>query len=62
MRAVDPEGEVTRAVERAARNAWALTFGDGVEGRRPTPATVLWDEPHRQLRRFEPAPVAGRCR
>ncbi|WP_371859381.1 alpha/beta fold hydrolase [Nocardia speluncae] len=62
VRTVDPEGEVTRAVERAARNAWALTFGDGVEGRRPTPATVLWDEPHRQLRRFEPAPVAGRGR
>lgn len=62
MRVVDPEGELTRIVERAARNAWALTFGDGVEGRRPTPATVLWDEPHRQLRRFEPAPVAGRGR
>ncbi|MEV0295087.1 alpha/beta fold hydrolase [Nocardia sp. NPDC050710] len=37
----------------AARNAWALTFGSGVEAPDPTPATVLWDEPHRQLRRFE---------
>ncbi|MFI5720102.1 alpha/beta fold hydrolase [Nocardia sp. NPDC051750] len=53
---------MTRTLERAARNAWALTFGDGVEGPRPTPATVLWDEPHRQLRRFEPAPVTGRGR
>lgn len=59
VRAMDTGGELTRTVERAARNVWALTFGDGVEGRRPTPASVLWDEPHRQLRRFEPAPVAG---
>ncbi|MGW5386987.1 alpha/beta hydrolase [Nocardia sp. NPDC003963] len=59
VRAVDPDGELSRTVERAARNAWALTFGAGVEGRRPTPASVLWDEPHRQLRRFEPGLLAG---
>ncbi|MFI9533190.1 alpha/beta hydrolase [Nocardia fusca] len=59
VRAVDPDGELSRTVERAARNAWALTFGDGVEGRRPTPASVLWDEPHRLLRRYEPALLAG---
>ncbi|GAA5041442.1 alpha/beta fold hydrolase [Nocardia callitridis] len=39
----------------AARNAWALTFGPGVEQPDPAPTTVLWDEPHRQLRRFEGA-------
>lgn len=59
LRVVDRDGERTRALGRAARNAWALTFGDGVEGHRPTPSTVLWDEPHRRLSRFEPAPVAG---
>ncbi|MFD0363743.1 alpha/beta fold hydrolase [Nocardia sp. GCM10030253] len=37
----------------AARNAWALTFGPGVEAPDPTPSTVLSDAPHRQLRRFE---------
>ncbi|MBF6174666.1 alpha/beta fold hydrolase [Nocardia blacklockiae] len=40
-------------VTDAARNAWALTFGDGIEEPAPTPATVLWDEPHRRLLRFE---------
>nr|WP_221333015.1 alpha/beta fold hydrolase [Nocardia transvalensis] len=39
----------------AARNAWALTFGDGIEPPAPAPSTVLWDEPHRQVRRFERA-------
>ncbi|MET7769704.1 alpha/beta hydrolase [Nocardia sp. NPDC005366] len=42
-------------VTLAARNAWALTFGPGVQAPDPTPSTVLWDEPHRQLRRFEAA-------
>ncbi|AXK88092.1 polyhydroxyalkanoate synthase [Nocardia farcinica] len=37
----------------AARNAWALTFGPGVEAPEPTRSTVLWDAPHRELRRFE---------
>ncbi|WP_327109818.1 hypothetical protein OHB12_18295 [Nocardia sp. NBC_01730] len=39
----------------AARNAWALTFGSGIEQPDPTPSTVLWDQPHRRLRRFEAA-------
>ncbi|WP_433711314.1 alpha/beta fold hydrolase [Nocardia sp. CA-084685] len=43
----------TDTVTIAARNAWALTFGQGVEAPDPTPSTVLWDDPHRQLRRFE---------
>ncbi|MFF7944980.1 alpha/beta hydrolase [Nocardia gamkensis] len=42
-------------VTLAARNAWALTFGSGIEAPDPTPATILWDQPHRQLRRFERA-------
>ncbi len=42
-------------VTLAARNAWALTFGSGIEAPDPTPTTVLWDQPHRQLRRFERA-------
>ncbi|WP_054815070.1 alpha/beta fold hydrolase [Nocardia arizonensis] len=42
-------------VTLAARNAWALTFGSGVSTPVPAPSTVLWDEPHRQLRRFERA-------
>ncbi|MFI9509449.1 alpha/beta hydrolase [Nocardia sp. NPDC052566] len=48
---------IAETVTTAARNAWALTFGPGVEAPEPTPSTVLWDEPHRLLRRFEPAPA-----
>jgi len=44
---------IADTVTLAARNAWALTFGPGVEAPEPTAATVLWDRPHRQLRRFE---------
>ncbi|MBF6327131.1 alpha/beta fold hydrolase [Nocardia transvalensis] len=40
-------------VSTAARNAWALTFGEGIRPPEPTPSTVLWDEPHRLLRRYE---------
>lgn len=40
-------------VGAAARNAWALTFGDGIESPDPAPSTVLWDEPHRLLRRYD---------
>ncbi|MFI7002677.1 alpha/beta fold hydrolase [Nocardia sp. NPDC050175] len=47
---------IADTVTTAARNAWALTFGSGVEAPDPTPSTVLWDEPHRQLRRFEHRP------
>lgn len=42
-------------VTLAARNAWALTFGDGIETPEPTPATVLDDRPHRLLRRYDGA-------
>jgi len=44
---------IADTVTLAARNAWALTFGPGVEAPEPTASTVLWDQPHRQLRRFE---------
>lgn len=48
---------IADTVTTAARNAWALTFGSGVESPEPTPSTILWDEPHRQLRRFEGGPT-----
>ncbi|MGN2636251.1 alpha/beta fold hydrolase [Nocardia takedensis] len=44
---------LTDTVVTAARNAWALTFGPGVSSPDPAPSTVLWDEPHRLLRRYE---------
>ncbi|WP_097245411.1 alpha/beta fold hydrolase [Nocardia amikacinitolerans] len=44
---------IAETVTTAARNAWALTFGSGVEAPDPAPSTVLCDEPHRQLRRYE---------
>ena len=43
---------VVATVSTAARNAWALSFGDGVEQYSPTPSTVIWDEPHKTLKRF----------
>ncbi|MDO3645540.1 alpha/beta fold hydrolase [Nocardia mangyaensis] len=43
---------ITETVTTAARNAWALSFGAGIEPVDPTPSTVLWDEPHRLLRRY----------
>ncbi|WP_067536039.1 alpha/beta hydrolase [Nocardia crassostreae] len=42
-------------VTTAARNAWALTFGDGIEAPEPTPSTVLSDAPHRLLSRYDGA-------
>ncbi|VFA99259.1 Poly-beta-hydroxybutyrate polymerase [Nocardia cyriacigeorgica] len=51
---------IADTVTLAARNAWALTFGSGVADPEPTPSTVLWDQPHRTLRRFDGAsPDAG---
>ncbi|MEV6214132.1 alpha/beta fold hydrolase [Nocardia sp. NPDC051833] len=44
---------ITETVTTAARNAWALSFGGGIEAPAPAPSTVLWDEPHRLLRRYE---------
>lgn len=46
---------IADTVSLAARNAWALTLGAGVREPEPTSATVLWDQPHRQLRRFRKA-------
>ncbi|MEU7628499.1 alpha/beta fold hydrolase [Nocardia sp. NPDC049220] len=50
-------------VATAVRNAWALTFGSGIEAPDRTASTVLWDMPHRRLLRFEDAdgiaPVDG---
>ncbi|GAB2676933.1 alpha/beta fold hydrolase [Nocardia goodfellowii] len=44
----------------ALRNGWALTFGGGIEMPTRTPSTVLYDRPHRQLRRFDRAtPATG---
>ncbi|MCW4354394.1 alpha/beta hydrolase [Hoyosella sp. YIM 151337] len=40
-------------IPAAARNAWSMTFGPDLEPPQPTPSTVLYDEPHRTLRRFE---------
>ncbi|MFC9897495.1 alpha/beta fold hydrolase [Nocardia sp. NPDC127579] len=37
----------------ALRNGWALTFGNGIEMPTRTSSTVLYDRPHRQLRRFD---------
>ncbi|MBO0855914.1 MAG: alpha/beta hydrolase [Nocardia sp.] len=40
-------------VGAAARNAWALTFGEGIEAPVRTPSTVLLRQPHRLLRRYD---------
>lgn len=39
-------------VSKAARNAWAVTLGGGLERPHATPSVVLHDEPHQVLRRF----------
>ncbi|RMI35146.1 alpha/beta fold hydrolase [Nocardia stercoris] len=44
---------LTDTVAAAVRNAWSLTFGDGIEAPEPAPSTVVWDEPHRVLRRYD---------
>lgn len=45
----------------AARNAWAISpFGEGLESYPGLPSEILYDEPHRQLRRYSPeAPVTA---
>lgn len=50
---------LTARVTDAARNAWALAFGDGIEPRHATPSTVIHDEPHQRLRRFTGAEPAS---
>lgn len=42
----------TSALATSAQNLYALTLGDGVRPPRPTEHVVLFDEPHRQLRRY----------
>ncbi|MFF0814946.1 alpha/beta fold hydrolase [Rhodococcus sp. NPDC003318] len=42
----------------AARNAWGLTFGDGVAPVRRTPSEQLHSGHHRDLHRFGPEPAA----
>jgi polyhydroxyalkanoate synthase len=45
---------LTTTLGTAARNAWAISpFGDGVEQYDGLPATVLSDEPHRRLTRYD---------
>lgn len=44
----------------AARNAWGLTFGDGVAATRRTPSELLHTGHHRDLYRFGPAPESRR--
>lgn len=45
---------LTTTLNTAARNAWAISpLGDGVEQYDGLPATVLRDEPHRRLTRFD---------
>lgn len=43
----------------AARNAWALTLGEGVAPIRHTPSELLRSGPHRDLYRFGPQPTPG---
>lgn len=44
----------------AFHNAWALSFGDGIEQSAPAPSAIVYDEPHRQLRRFHrDSPATG---
>lgn len=46
-------------VATAARNAWAISpFGEGIESYDPLPQTIVYDEPHRQLRRYDRATPA----
>ncbi|WP_237111805.1 alpha/beta fold hydrolase [Nocardioides sp. WS12] len=50
---------LTTTLSTAARNAWAISpFGDGVEQYDGLPTTVLSDEPHRRLSRYDRATSA----
>ncbi|MFH5209051.1 alpha/beta fold hydrolase [Antrihabitans sp. NCIMB 15449] len=46
-------------LDSAARNAWAVTFGDGVEPYQPTPSTVVHAAPHETLRRYDRTTAAS---
>ena len=48
------------AMPVALRNAWAVSFGDGIEQPSPAPTSTIYDEPHRHLRRYQrETPGAG---
>lgn len=54
-------GTIVADLPIALRNAWALSFGDGIEPRVPTPSTTIYDEPHRHLSRYDRStPATGR--
>ncbi|MFJ4652195.1 alpha/beta fold hydrolase [Nocardia sp. NPDC088792] len=55
MSLADTVSTAARNAVTSARNAWALTFGDGIADPEPTPSTVLHDAPHRELRRYDGA-------
>lgn len=63
--AASPLGPALATLAAAARNAWAISpFGEGIESYPGFPTEIVYDEPHRQLRRFagttpviEPRPV-----
>lgn len=38
---------------RAARNIWAVSFGDGIEPYRPAPSTPISEQPHNRLLRYD---------
>ena len=40
------------AMPAALRNAWAVSFGDGIEQPAPTPTSTIYDEPHRHLQKY----------
>jgi polyhydroxyalkanoate synthase len=50
---MSPSRAIAVELPVALRNAWALSFGNGIERPAPTAATIIYDEPHRQLRRFD---------
>ncbi|WP_149359196.1 alpha/beta fold hydrolase [Lolliginicoccus suaedae] len=45
-------------IPTAARNAWNLTLGEGLEPYAPTPSTVIHEAPHRTLRKYD-VPAGG---
>ncbi|AHH14845.1 alpha/beta hydrolase family protein [Nocardia nova SH22a] len=47
-------------LSRAARNVWAVSFGDGIEPYLPAPSTPISEEPHNRLLRYDRAePATG---
>jgi polyhydroxyalkanoate synthase len=54
-----PTPVLVRTAVTAAGTAWAHYVGDGVERHVPTPSTVVHDEPHAVLRRYDAPRVTG---